>query len=148
MVPSTCEIIDLEKFLDPDGFAKLIAHRLTKKISFDEKRLYRLLKKKSDANVVLHPGIAIFSQEVQGRDVFEILAVRTKKGLLVSEDINPIHASFIVIASPDKRNFYMHSLMWIVQMADNCDFDTVWITAKDKDELRNILLHAWKKRKV
>jgi hypothetical protein len=142
----TSEIIDLEKLLDPSKFAELIAHRLSTRLSVGEKRLYQLLKKKSDANVILHPGLAIFSHEIQGDDIFEILVVRTKKGLVVSNEIDPVHASFIVIASPNQRSFYLHSLMWIVQMAEKCDFDEAWINAKDVHDLRLILLNAWQKR--
>ena len=97
---------------------------------------------------MLHPGIAIFSINIPGKDKFKILAVRTKKGLVVSDEIDPIYASFAVVASPDQHNFYLHCLMWIVQMAKYCDFDRAWKNAKDEEELRSLLLQAWKKREI
>jgi len=36
--------------------------------------------------------------------------------------------------------------MWIVQIAEETDFETEWIIAKDDEELKNIILTAWKKR--
>ena len=145
----SCEILDLEKLYDPDEFAHLIAHNLSKRLSIDEKVLNQLLKRKScDKNVVLHSNIAIFSHKIKGVDRFDILVVRTKKGLIVSKDIDPIHASFVVIASNDQYNFYLHSLMWIVQLAEQCDFNISWNKAVDTNELRSILLKGWKKREL
>jgi len=38
--------------------------------------------------------------------------------------------------------------MWIVQIAEETDFEDEWINAKDIDELRDIILSSWKKRKT
>ena len=143
-----CKIFDLEKLLDPDSFARLISHQVAEDLSCNEQKLYELLKKKkSDTNVMLHPGIAIFSHLIKGRDMFELVMVRLKKGLIVSDEIDPFNSCFVVIASPDQQSFYVHSLMWIVQIADNCDFTTEWVNAKDENDLRSLVLEAWKKRK-
>ena len=106
------------------------------------------MKREREPNIILHPGIAIFSHIIKGRDKFDIVLVRSKKGLIVSDDIDPIHAFFVIVASPDQQSFYLHSLMWIVQIAEETDFEKEWIKAKDIDELRDIILSSWKIRKV
>jgi mannitol/fructose-specific phosphotransferase system IIA component (Ntr-type) len=75
-----------------------------------------------------------------------MLLVRSKKGIILSDDVGPIHAFFVIVASPNQKNFYLHSLMWIVQVAEETDFETEWIIAKDDEELKDIILAAWKKR--
>jgi len=143
------KVVDLDKYLLPDEFAQLIAHKLAEQLDTDEEKLYKLLmKREKESNIILHPGIAIFSHVIKGRDKFDIVLVRSKKGLIVSDDIDPIHAFFVIVASPDQQSFYLHSLMWIVQITEETDFEKKWINAQNSDELRNIVLSSWKKRKT
>ena len=143
-----CEIVDVFKYMRPDKFAWLIAHKLADRLDLDKDKLHALLKKREkDSNIIVHPGIAIFSHIIKGRDKFEIILVRSKKGIMLSDDADPVHAFFVIVASPDQQSFYYHSLMWIIQTAEETDFEKEWIKAKDSDELRDIILKSWKKRK-
>jgi len=143
-----CEVVNLYKYLLPDEFALLIAHKLAERLNIDENRLYQLLKKKeTDSNIIIHPGIAIFSHMIKGHDKFDLLLVRSKKGLLTSDDIDPIHAFIMIVASPDQESFFLHSLMWIVQIAEETDFEEKWINAKEDEELKDLILSSWRKRK-
>jgi APA family basic amino acid/polyamine antiporter len=142
-----CEVIDLYKYLPPDEIARIIAEKLANRLGTNEKKLYGLImKREKDSNVVIHPGIAIVSHIVKGRDKFEMLLVRSRKGIILSDDVDPIHAFFVIVASPDQKNFYLHSLMWIVQIAEGTYFETKWIIEKDVEKIKNIILEAWKKR--
>ncbi len=143
-----CEIVNLYKYLLPDEFALLIAHKLAERLNIDENKLYQLLKKKeTDSNIIIHPGIAIFSHMIKGHDKFDLLLVRSKKGLLISDDIDPIHAFIMIVASPDQESFFLHTLMWIVQIAEETDFGREWINAKEDEELKELILSSWRKRK-
>ena len=143
-----CEVVDVFKYMRPDKFAWLIAHRLADRLDLDEDKLHSLLKKREkDSNIVLHPGIAVFSHIIKGHDKFEILLVRSKKGIIISDDVEPIHAFFVIVASPDQQSFYLHSLMWIIQIAEETDFEKEWIKALDSEALKNIILQSWKKRR-
>ena len=144
-----CEVIDIYKYQLPDKFARLIAHKLAERLDTNEDKLYRFLKnREKDSNIVLHPGIAIVSHIIKGRDKFEIILVRSKKGIILSDDIDPIHAFIMIVATSDQQSFYLHSLMWIAQIAEETDFEKEWIDAEDSDELRDIILSSWKKRKI
>jgi len=142
-----CEIIDVYKYERPDKFAWLIADKLSNRLDIDKNKLHALLKnREKDSNIMIHPGIAIFSHIIKGRDKFELILVRSKKGIFISDDESPIHAFFVAVATPEQQNFYMHSLMWIVQIADLTDFEKEWCNAKDVHELREIILSSWSKR--
>ena len=131
----------------PDKFAWLLANKIADRLDTDKDKLHDLLKKKEkDSNIIVHPGIAIFSHIIKGRDKFEFILVRSKKGIIISDDVDPVHAFFVIVASPDQQSFYLHSLMWIIQIAEETDFEEEWIKAKDIDELRKIILKSWKKR--
>jgi len=144
-----CEIVDVFKYERPDKFAWIISNKLAEKLDIDEKKLYNLImKREKDSNVMIHPGIAILSNMIEGRDKFEIILVRSKKGIMLFDDTPPVHAFFVVVATPEQQNFYMHTLMWIVQISDENDFERKWLNAKNTDELREILLSSWMNRKM
>jgi len=144
----TCDVLDIYKYLPPKKFSMLLAEKLSSRLNLSEKKLFRhLMKREKDSNIVIQPDIAIISHMIKGRDKFEILIIRSRKGIFLTDDINPVHAFFIIIASPDKKNFYFHTLMWIIQIAEEADFEKEWINAKNVEELRDIFLKAWKNRK-
>ncbi|HEC86840.1 MAG TPA: hypothetical protein ENI49_03105 [Thermoplasmatales archaeon] len=101
-----------------------------------------------DSNIVAHPGVAIFSYIIKGRNKFDILLIRSKKGLILYENVDPIHAFIIIVASPDQQSFYLHSLMWIIQIAEENYFEEMWINARNNEELRETFLSLWKKWKT
>jgi len=141
-----CEVIDLYKYIDPDKLASLIANRLSNRIDVKEDKLYKLLKQREkDSNIVVHPGVAVVSHVIKGRDKFELIIVRSKMGMILSDNFDPIRAFFIIVSSPNKKSLYLHTLMWLIQIAEQTDFEKEWVKAKDADELREIILKSWKK---
>jgi len=144
-----CEILDVFKYERPDQFAWLIANMLAKRLKIDKNKFYKLLmKKEKESNVMIHPGIAILSNIIEGRDKFEIIIVRSKKGIILSDDAPPVHAFFVVISTSEQQSFYMHSIMWIVQIAEKINFKKEWLNVKDSKELHEIILSSWRKRKI
>ena len=122
-----CEVIDVYKYERPDKFAWLAADKLADRLDIDKDKLHALLKnRRKDSNIIVHPGIAILSHIIKGHDKFEIILVRSKKGIIFSDDAAPIHAFFEVVASPDQQSYYLHSLMWIIQIAEETDFEKEW----------------------
>jgi mannitol/fructose-specific phosphotransferase system IIA component (Ntr-type) len=142
-----CEVIDLYKYMQPDKFALLIAEKLTNRIGIPIEKLYKfLIKREKDSNVVIHPGIAVVSHMIKGRDKFEIIIVRSKMGMILSDNFDPIRAFFVIVATPDKKNLHLHTLMWLIQIAEQADFEDEWIEARGVEELRDIIIKAWKKK--
>jgi amino acid transporter/mannitol/fructose-specific phosphotransferase system IIA component (Ntr-type) len=143
----TCEVIDLYKYMRPDKIALLISERLTKKIGIPIDKLYGyLLKREKDSNIIIHPGIAVVSHMIKGKDKFEIIFIRSQKGMILSDNFDPVHAFFVIVATPDKKSLYLHTLMWLIQISEEKDFEEKWIKAKDENELRELILKSWRKR--
>jgi amino acid transporter len=144
----TCDVLDIYKYLPPTKLSMLLAEKLAKRLKLSEKKLFKLLMTRDkDSNIIVNPGIAVISHIIKGRDKFEIVIVRSKKGIILADNFNPVHAFFIIVSSPDKKSLYLHTMMWIIQIAEEADFGEEWINAKDKEELRLIFLKAWGKRK-
>ncbi len=144
-----CLVLDLTHFVPPEEFAKEVAKPLSKRLKLSEKELYnRLMKREKSSNIMVRPGFAVISFHIKGRNRFEIALVRTKKGANFSDQFSPVHAAFIIISSSDKQNFYLHSLMWMVEIEEELDFEKDWMRAKNQEELRNVFLSAFRKRNV
>jgi basic amino acid/polyamine antiporter, APA family len=142
-----CEILDLHKLLTPDKLSMVLSERLHNKLDIDKEKLRELLRSKEcDSNCVLQPGMSIISHLIKGKDKLDIVLVRTKKGLIISKDIDPIYSFFIIVASEDQQNFYWHTLMWVAQIAEQEGFQDNWLKAKNEEDLRTVFLNAWKKR--
>jgi amino acid transporter/mannitol/fructose-specific phosphotransferase system IIA component (Ntr-type) len=139
-------VLDLDYFVPPDEFAEKVAKPLAKRLNIGEAELYdRLMKREKQSNIMVRPGFAVISFHIKGRKRFEIALVRTKKGARFSEDTPPVRAAFIIISTPDRHNFYLHSLMWLVQIEEQTDFEKAWIEAESKEELRGVILSSWRK---
>jgi APA family basic amino acid/polyamine antiporter len=144
-----CTVLDLKYFIAPEEFAEKVAKPLAKRLDLSEDELYRrLMKREKSSNIIVRPGFAVISFHIKGRNKFEIELVRTRRGARFSENFPPVRAAFIVVSSPDEQNFYLHSLMWMVQIAERVDFEKEWINAKSSDELRDIILESWRKRRT
>ncbi len=142
-------VLDLKYFVPPEEFAEQVVGPLAKRLDMSEERLYnRLMNREKDSNIMIRPGFAVISFHIKGRNKFEIELVRTKRGARFSDAFPPVRAAFIVVSSPDEENFYLHSLMWMVQIAERVDFEEEWINAKDSEELRDIILSSWGKQET
>lgn len=144
-----CVVLDLEYFVAPEQFAEKVSKVLAKKLNMGQDDLYRrLVRREKDSNIIVRPGFAVISFHIKGSNRFQIALVRTKRGARFSEDLPPVRAAFIVVSSSDEQDFYLHCLMWLVQVAEGIDFEREWINAKDEEQLRQVLLDSWKKRGI
>jgi len=140
------QILDLKYLVAPSDFAGKVSKVLARRLKIDEDALFkRLLKRERKSNIMVRPGCALITFHVKGRNIYEIVMVRTKKGATFSDESPPVHAAFVVVSSHDEEAFYLHSLMWLVQIEEGIDFEKKWKIAKDKDELRKIVLSSWRK---
>jgi mannitol/fructose-specific phosphotransferase system IIA component (Ntr-type) len=121
---------------------------LAERLKTKAKKLFKLLiKREKEPDIIIHSGVAIPSITIRGHSKFEIMLVRDRQGVTFSDESSPIYAAFIILSTPDEHNFYLHSLMWIAEIAEETDFDKKWLNAQNSEELRDIILASWRKRK-
>jgi amino acid transporter/mannitol/fructose-specific phosphotransferase system IIA component (Ntr-type) len=141
---SNAVVLDLDYFVPPEDFAHNVALPLSKRLNVEEDEVFSwLIHREKDSNIIVREGCALISFHIQGRNKFEIAMVRTKRGAMFSEEFGPVNAAFILVSSADQENFYLHSLMWLVQLEEIVDFETKWMEAKSKEEIRQIVLDSW-----
>ena len=99
-----------------------------------------------ESSTIVKPGLAIPHIVVKGANVFDILPVRCKEGVVFSELHEPVRTAFILIGSADERNYHLRALMIIARIVSEADFEHRWFRAKNIEQLRDIVLLSTRKR--
>ena len=143
------QIIDLDEETSIESLFIILSKAFSKKFKMSSDTVYKLLQKReADTTTVIHTGLAIPHIIIEGNSKFDIVIVRSKKGILFRKDKSPVHIVFALAGTRDERNFHLQSLMSIAQIVQNKDFTNHWLKAKDTEDLRNILLLAQRVRKA
>ena len=143
------QIIDLDEESSIESLFIILSKAFSKKFKMSSDTVYKLLQKReADTTTVIHTGLAIPHIIIEGNSKFDIVIVRSKKGILFRKDKSPVHIVFALAGTRDERNFHLQSLMSIAQIVQNKDFTNHWLKAKDTEDLRNILLLAQRVRKA
>ena len=140
------EIIDIESPMKMEDFFRDISRNLEKKLSLSAEELfYKFMARERESSTVLRKGLSIPHIVIEGENVFEIILVRAKAGIIFPDD-KLVHMVFVLAGSSDERNFHLKALAAIAQITQHPDFDNKWLSAKNEDELRNIVLLAERRR--
>ncbi|NQV04481.1 MAG: PTS sugar transporter subunit IIA [Candidatus Omnitrophica bacterium] len=139
-------VLDIGEPLRMDDFFKDISEVFAKSLDLDSKELYKkFLEREQESSTVLRKGLSIPHIVVQGKNVFKILLVRARSGIIFPGD-KLAHIVFVLVGSSDERNLHLKVLAAIAQITQNPDFDKRWFEARNTDELKNIVLLAERRR--
>ncbi|AQT67972.1 putative amino acid permease YhdG [Anaerohalosphaera lusitana] len=142
-----CPIIDIKSKITAKQLFHTASTEMAKRLDVDEKHLYRLfLERERESATVVRPGLAIPHIVVEGDGVFDVLLVRCKKGIVFSELHEPVRTAFVLVGSPDERNYHLRALMIIAHIVSEPDFEQRWFAAKNIEQLRDIVLLSGRQR--
>lgn len=141
-------ILDFEEKIDFDRFIKIAAEKLHEKLGVEPKKLIKLfIEREKQSCTALRPGLAIPHIIIEGKKKFDILLVRAKEGVIFPDAPEPVHIVFVLVGTPDMRNFHLRALMAIAQISEHHDFDKKWLSARRVEDLRDIMLLGKRKRR-
>jgi amino acid transporter/mannitol/fructose-specific phosphotransferase system IIA component (Ntr-type) len=141
------QILDIEKQIEMEEFFRQAADALSKQLDINSKKLLDLfIKRERESSTVIRPGLAIPHIVIEGQGKFKILLARAKKGILFPLTPDPINTVFVLVGTKDERNFHLRALAAIAQIAQDINFEKNWMVARSKEDLRDIILLAERKR--
>ena len=144
-----CEILDIEQSQTIEEAFREISAILSKRCNIEKDIIYnKFLEREKQSGTVIKPGLAIPHIIVPGDKRFDVLLVRAKSGLIFSKVNDPVHAMFVLVGSIDERNYHLRALMAIANIAQESTFETRWMAARNKEELRDIILLSNRKRDI
>jgi mannitol/fructose-specific phosphotransferase system IIA component (Ntr-type) len=142
-----CPILDLPHNMTLAEFFKAAAGQLAETLKVDPTVIMEgLVLRETESNTAISPDIAIPHVILEGEDQFELLLVRCREGIHFSEEAPEVHAVFVLAGSRDGRNFHLRCLTSIAQIAQDPHFIKNWLTAKNEEALRDLILLGRRKR--
>ena len=142
-----CVILDIEKSLTVDKFFEIVADKMADNLKIKKNKLVRLLQEREkESHTALTPEMAIPHIVIKGEHTFDILVARCAEGVYFSKIAPKVHAIFVLVGSMDERNFHLRALAAIAQIVHDPDFEEIWLKAKGKEVLRDIVLLGKRKR--
>lgn len=139
----SAEVFDLKYLLPPSELARKLSYSLSQRLGLEENALnHQLTHESRKAHMMSMPGFVILSYQVKGMDIYDISLIRTKRGAMFSDDGPPVNAAFLILFSKDEKNFYLNSLMWLMQLCKVEGFEERWRKAGNRKELKDIIIDA------
>ncbi|MEJ2648930.1 MAG: amino acid permease, partial [Sedimentisphaerales bacterium] len=142
-----CEIVDMEGRKTAEQVFRQISTILEKRLGINEYVLFeKFLKREEEGGTVVQPGFAIPHIIIEGRKKFDILLVRARDGIKFVNATEPIRIMFVLVGTKDERNYHLRALMAIAQIAQEKQFEHRWLTARDTETIRNLILLSTRMR--
>ena len=146
-----CEILDYDSTDRQKHTVKkifrIVSSIFSRRLGIDEKRLFNLfVERENQSSTVIAHGYAIPHIIIEEKGVFDVLLVRSRKGIIFPDTAQPVHALFVIVSSIDERNFYLRALAAVAQIIQGYHFEKRWMAAKTRQDLRDIFLLGERKR--
>ena len=142
-----CEVLDLHGTLRPADLFEQVADVLAPRLGVERAALCDLLvKREAQSSTVIRPGLAIPHIIVDGRDLFDIVLVRCRDGVLFPNSNRLVKMIFVLVGSPDERNYHLRALMAVAGVVSEPGFVRRWLRAAGPEHLRDLVLLSKRKR--
>ena len=120
---------------------------LAKPLKMEPAEVESLLKEREEeSSTVLAPLVAVPHLIVPGDDSFEVLVVRGREGINFPEEGAAVKAAFIIAGSRNKRSLHLKALAAIAHITQHPEFKDRWLSARNEQGMRDILLLSERNR--
>lgn len=140
------KVLDIEAPVKIKDFFREISGILGQELNLDPQGLFKnFMEREKESSTVIRKGLAIPHIIVEGKNIFKIILVRAKTGIIFPGD-EIVHIIFVLVGSADERNLHLKVLAAIAQITQNPEFDKKWLNAGNAEELKNIVLLTERRR--
>ena len=143
-----CRIVDSAEEKDMESVFRDVANIISENYThLDANTIYdKLIERENTSSTALSSFFAIPHLVIDGENMFDIILMRSRKGIHFSDTAPHVHAIFFLMGTIDQRHYHLVALSAIAQIVQNPTFEKEWMTANDVDTLRNILRFGKRKR--
>lgn len=141
------EVLDIDGAILRDDMLRKAAEMMSPRVGMTQDALFeKFLARERESSTVIQAGLAIPHVLIEGEDIFEMLMVRAKAGIMFPQHSAPVKAAFVLVGTADQRNEHLRALMAIAHTVQEQDFYRRWMDAGDAEHLRDIMLLSDRKR--
>ena len=142
-------VLDLAEAHSEEEFLQAASAALAERTGLDLPQVRSLLEEREkESSTVINHFVAIPHIIMEGNEVFELIIVRCVKGIRLPGADETIKAAFVLAGTRDRRNLHLKALAAIAQIIQGPNFERRWLEARDRQQLRDILLLGKRKRNV
>ncbi|MFH1616697.1 MAG: amino acid permease [Planctomycetota bacterium] len=146
-ITERCAVLDITEAASLEDFFNMAANAFSDRLNLDPSVMCNLLaQREKQTSTVLNPNLAIPHIIIDGEKIFDILLVRARKGIAFSPEYPNVHIVFVLAGTRDERNFHLRALSAIAQIVQNPGFEKKWMTARNEQALRDIVLLGTRRR--
>ena len=139
-------VLDIDNTMSMEDFFELVAKKIAPPLGVWEATILKLLLEREQVgSTVLSPGLAIPHIIVEGDKAFIILLARCRSGVIFP-DGQKVHTIFVIAGGKKERNFHLRALSSIAQIVQDPHFGKKWMSAKEREALRDLVLLGKRKR--
>jgi amino acid transporter/mannitol/fructose-specific phosphotransferase system IIA component (Ntr-type) len=136
-----CDILDLEGQPDLDSVIDTISTLFEMKCHVSKELMIGGFKEREkQSSTIIKPGLAIPHIIIPGQTCFNIIPVRCKEGIRFEGAEEPVRTMFVLVGSLDERPYHLRALMAIANLVQEKDFEKRWMSARNTEELRDVIL--------
>jgi amino acid transporter len=136
----TADALDLDPGATPESLLRAVSQALEKELALSGSEIRALfIEREAQGSCVLTPFVAIPHIVVEGENLFKILLVRSREGVSFEKDTS-VKAFFVIVGSRDMRGMHLKALAAIAHIVQHPEFEKRWTTAKNEEQLKDILL--------
>jgi len=140
------KVLDIEGTLKMEDFFREVSDVLSKDLNLKSEELFKkFIEREKESSTVIARGLAIPHIFVKGKNVNKLILIRARAGIVFPED-QLVHIGLVIVGSVGERILHLKILAAIAQITQNPEFDKKWLEASNKEELKNILLFAERRR--
>ena len=122
-------------------------NEIGKTVEINQDEIYnKLIEREKTSTTALSPFFAVPHVILEGENIFELLIMRSKKGIYFSDVAPNVHSLFFLLGTMDQRHFHLVALSAIAQIVQDSTFETNWLKAVNTEELRKLILSSERKR--
>ena len=142
-----CESLDIDEKITVDRLFEIVSEKIAQQTSCSKEVIeLALLKRERDGTTAINNDVAIPHLVIDGKQLFNIMPVRCRKGIIFNENHQDVHAVFILYGSRDERAFHLRALSAIAQIVSTSHFNEKWRDAKNEQTLKDVILLGKRKR--
>ncbi|MFO8052392.1 MAG: amino acid permease [Candidatus Omnitrophota bacterium] len=140
-------VVDIPRSMDLDHFFQFLAKEISEKINLDKEKITDLFKQREEeGSTAITSFAAIPHIIIPGQNKFKLVVARCKEGIKFTEKDDKVKAVFVLFGTEDERTFHLKVLAALAGILQNQNFEQLWLAAKNKQQIKDILLLGQRSR--
>jgi APA family basic amino acid/polyamine antiporter len=142
-----CLVLDIDERLELEELLVRAGTALGPRLNLPPSEVVRLLAERERENTtVLSPHLAIPHLVIPGEHRLDVLIVRSRQGIRFSESAPDVRMVFVIAGTRDERNFHLRTLAAVAQVVLDPGFEQRWLSARNAEALRDLILLGKRRR--